>query len=68
MVANDRSLQTKIKLIPKRSTDVTVGTNGDILERAIILVTEVFDRGLIGEKAIGTFNDPNQHPTNVSTS
>ena len=61
MVANVRSLQTKIKLIPKRSTDVTVGTNGDMLERANILVTEVFDTELIGEGAIGTFNHANKH-------
>ena len=51
----------KIKLIPKRSTDVTVGTNGDMLERANILVTEVFDTELIGEGAIGTFNHANKH-------
>lgn len=39
----------KIKLIPKRSTDVTVGEDGDMKERANILVTEVFDTELIGE-------------------
>lgn len=39
----------KIKLIPKRSTELTVGEDGDMTERANILVTEVFDTELIGE-------------------
>nr|XP_034337703.1 protein arginine N-methyltransferase 7 [Crassostrea gigas] len=45
----------KIRLIPKRSTDITVGRDGDMPERANILVTEVFDTELIGEGAINTF-------------
>ncbi|KAF9419379.1 hypothetical protein HW555_004027 [Spodoptera exigua] len=45
----------KIKLIPKRSTDVTVGDDGDMKEKANILVTEVFDTELIGEGALSTF-------------
>ena len=47
---------SEIKLIRKRSTGVTVGENGDMKQRANILVTEVFDTELIGEGAIGTFN------------
>lgn len=39
----------KIKLISKRSTELTVGENGDMKEKANILVTEVFDTELIGE-------------------
>lgn len=39
----------KITVIPKRSIDLTVGENGDMKEKANILVTEVFDTELIGE-------------------
>ncbi|XP_071172911.1 protein arginine N-methyltransferase 7-like [Mytilus edulis] len=45
----------KIKLIPKRSTGVSVGPDGDMSQRANILVTEVFDTELIGEGAYGTY-------------
>ncbi|XP_048514187.1 protein arginine N-methyltransferase 7 isoform X2 [Athalia rosae] len=45
----------KIKLIFKRSTDITVGQDGDMQQRANILVTEVFDTELIGEGALSTF-------------
>lgn len=45
----------KIRLIPKRSTDIIVGRDGDMPEKANILVTEVFDTELIGEGAINTF-------------
>ncbi|CAG7834930.1 unnamed protein product [Allacma fusca] len=46
----------KIKLIPKRSTDLQVGPGKDMDTRANILVTEVYDTELIGEGAIETFN------------
>jgi len=49
-----------IKLVRKRSTDLTVGPGCDLEERANILVTEVFDTELIGEGAIGTYNHANQ--------
>lgn len=42
-------VEDKIKLIPKRSTEIIVGEDGDMKERANILVTEVFDTELIGE-------------------
>ncbi|OWF48041.1 Protein arginine N-methyltransferase 7 [Mizuhopecten yessoensis] len=45
----------KIKLIPKRSTEIVVGKDGDMDSRANILITEVFDTELIGEGGIGTF-------------
>lgn len=45
-----------IKLVPKRSTDITVGVGKDMEHRANVLITEVFDTELIGEGAIGTFN------------
>lgn len=46
----------KIHVVKKRSTEMTVGPNGDMAERANILVTEVFDTELIGEGAIATFS------------
>ncbi|GJQ77767.1 putative arginine methyltransferase [Trypoxylus dichotomus] len=45
----------KIKVVPKRSTDLTLGIDGDMNVRANILVTEVFDTELIGEGALHTF-------------
>ena len=50
-----------IKLIPKRSTDITVGINKDMEQKANVLITEVFDTELIGEGAIGTFNHAHKH-------
>jgi hypothetical protein len=50
-----------INIIPKRSTDITVGPYKDMEQRANVLITEVFDTELIGEGAIGTFNHANQH-------
>ena len=41
-----------IRIVPKRSTEMT---SGDMLTRANILVTEVFDTELIGEGALVTF-------------
>lgn len=50
-------MKEKIHLIKKRSTDIKIGENGcDMLKKANILVTEVFDTELIGEGAIGIFN------------
>lgn len=46
----------KIKVIPKRSTELTVGKDGDLTEKCNILVTEVFDTELIGEGALSTFD------------
>ncbi|XP_044766746.1 protein arginine N-methyltransferase 7 [Coccinella septempunctata] len=46
----------KIKVIPKKSVDLTVGEDGDLDEKCNILVTEVFDTELIGEGALSTFN------------
>ncbi|XP_046397806.1 protein arginine N-methyltransferase 7 isoform X2 [Ischnura elegans] len=50
------NLADKIQIIPKRSTEIIVGKDGDMKHRANILVTEVFDTELIGEGAISTFN------------
>lgn len=58
----------KIKLIPKRSTDISVGPGKDMELKANILVTEVFDTELIGEGAIGTFNHAHANLLTVSLS
>ncbi|KAK3799169.1 hypothetical protein RRG08_051443 [Elysia crispata] len=44
----------KVKLIPKRSTNVTLD---DMKEKANLLVTELFDTELIGEGAISSYTD-----------
>ncbi|XP_056630627.1 protein arginine N-methyltransferase 7 [Diorhabda sublineata] len=49
----------KIKIIPKRSTDIIVGE--DMKELCNILVTEVFDTELIGEGALSTFQHAHNH-------
>ncbi|XP_071086920.1 protein arginine N-methyltransferase 7-like [Haliotis cracherodii] len=59
-IMQKNKLGDKISLIPKRSTEMTVGPDGDMPHRANILVTEVFDTELIGEGAIGTFNHAHQ--------
>lgn len=51
----------KIKVIPKRSTDINVGEQGDMRERCNILVTEVFDTELIGEGALSTFQHAHKY-------
>jgi protein arginine N-methyltransferase 7 len=48
--------KNNIKIIPKRSTDLTVGEDGDLATLCNILVTEVFDTELIGEGALSTFS------------
>ncbi|MGP1915371.1 MAG: hypothetical protein ACTS7I_02340 [Candidatus Hodgkinia cicadicola] len=55
VIAKNR-FSDKIHVVGKRSTDMSVGPNGDMAERANILVTEVFDTELIGEGAIETFS------------
>lgn len=54
-IIEKNGFKNKIKLIPKRSTEIIVGEGGDMEHRANILVTEVFDTELIGEGAIETF-------------
>lgn len=55
-ILEDNGVADKIKVIPKRSTEITVGEDGDMKEKANILVTEVFDTELIGEGALATFD------------
>ncbi|XP_023340534.1 protein arginine N-methyltransferase 7 isoform X2 [Eurytemora carolleeae] len=59
-VVEENGFKDHIKIIRKRSTELTVGPGCDLEERANILVTEVFDTELIGEGAIGTYNHANQ--------
>lgn len=55
-VIRQNGFENKIKLIPKRSTDIAVGLNKDMENVCNILVTEVFDTELIGEGALATFS------------
>lgn len=48
-ILQHNNVADKITVIPKRSTEITVGEDGDMKEKANILVTEVFDTELIGE-------------------
>ncbi|KAF7285995.1 hypothetical protein GWI33_008298 [Rhynchophorus ferrugineus] len=60
-VIDSNGFKDKICIIPKRSTELTVGNDGDMLERCNILVTEVFDTELIGEGALSTFSHAHKH-------
>ncbi|KAG5273441.1 hypothetical protein AALO_G00151340 [Alosa alosa] len=51
----------KIKVINKHSTEVTVGPDGDMLTRANVLVTELFDTELIGEGALPSYEHAHTH-------
>lgn len=51
-VINKNGFGDIIKIVPKRSTEMT---GADMTTRANILVTEVFDTELIGEGALVTF-------------
>ncbi|KAM9301559.1 protein arginine N-methyltransferase 7 [Gastrophryne carolinensis] len=45
----------KIRVINKHSQEVTLGPDGDMKERANILITELFDTELIGEGALPSY-------------
>lgn len=55
-IIEQNGFKDKIKLINKHSTEVRVGSNEEMNQRANILVAEVFDTELIGEGAIKTYN------------
>lgn len=55
-IIEKNGMKGMINVIKKRSTEITVGEGGDMVRRANILVTEVFDTELIGEGAISIFN------------
>ncbi|XP_072278976.1 protein arginine N-methyltransferase 7 [Pyxicephalus adspersus] len=51
----------KIKVINKHSKEVTMGPDGDMMERANILITELFDTELIGEGALPSYEHAQQN-------
>ncbi|KAF7995961.1 hypothetical protein HCN44_007928 [Aphidius gifuensis] len=59
-IIQKNGFESKVKLVQKRSTEMTVGENGDMKTRANILITEVFDTELIGEGALSTFKHAQQ--------
>ena len=59
-IIEENGFASRIKLVRKRSTEMSVGENGDMAARANILVTEVFDTELIGEGALATFQHAQQ--------
>lgn len=67
-IIRENGFESQIKLVRKRSTEMTVGEKGDMPVRANILVTEVFDTELIGEGALSTFHHAHQVLLEVRTS
>lgn len=65
-IIDENGFSSMIKLIRKRSTEMTVGQNGDMPAKANILVTEVFDTELIGEGALSTFRHAQRELLEVS--
>ncbi|XP_018421871.1 PREDICTED: protein arginine N-methyltransferase 7 [Nanorana parkeri] len=51
----------KIKVINKHSKEVTLGPDGDMMQRANILITELFDTELIGEGALPSYEHAQQN-------
>ncbi|XP_061577225.1 protein arginine N-methyltransferase 7 [Cololabis saira] len=54
-IVEKNGFSDKIKIINKHSTDVTVGPDGDLQEKANVLITELFDTELIGEGALPSY-------------
>lgn len=66
-IIKENGFENFIKVIGKRSTELTVGVNGDLPRRANLLVTEVFDTELIGEGALETFIHAHKELLEVSS-
>ncbi|XP_054856113.1 protein arginine N-methyltransferase 7 [Eublepharis macularius] len=60
-IVEKNGLSDKIKIINKHSTEVTVGPDGDMLCRANILITELFDTELIGEGALPSYEHAHRY-------
>ncbi|KAK1803976.1 hypothetical protein P4O66_003911 [Electrophorus voltai] len=60
-IVKKNGFSDKIKVINKHSTKVTVGPDGDMQERANVLVTELFDTELIGEGALPSYEHAHLH-------
>ncbi|XP_062501044.1 protein arginine N-methyltransferase 7-like [Corticium candelabrum] len=53
-IIKENKLDEKISVISKRSTEITVGPDGDLQSKANVLVSELFDTELIGEGVLST--------------
>ncbi|XP_035916819.1 protein arginine N-methyltransferase 7 [Anopheles stephensi] len=60
-VIEANGMKERIRLVKKRSTQLSVGLGQDMERRANVLVTELFDTELIGEGALGTYRHALQH-------
>ncbi|XP_017289726.1 protein arginine N-methyltransferase 7 isoform X1 [Kryptolebias marmoratus] len=61
-IVKKNGFSDKIKIINKHSTDVTVGpADGDMQEKANLLITELFDTELIGEGALPSYEHAHQN-------
>ncbi|KAK9309305.1 hypothetical protein QLX08_001042 [Tetragonisca angustula] len=60
-IIQENGFENNIKLIHKRSTRMFIGKDGDMIKKANILVTEVFDTELIGEGALFTFRHAHEN-------
>jgi hypothetical protein len=60
-IIRHNGLADRIRVINKRSTDLQVGAGKDIAERADVLVTEIFDDGLLGEGAFVAIDHARKH-------
>jgi tetratricopeptide (TPR) repeat protein len=58
-IIEKNGLSDKITIIPKHSSDIIIGQ--DMPSRADILITEIFDRAIIGEDALATFHHAQKH-------
>uniref|UniRef100_A0A3Q2D8F8 Protein arginine N-methyltransferase n=1 Tax=Cyprinodon variegatus TaxID=28743 RepID=A0A3Q2D8F8_CYPVA len=60
-IVKKNNFSDKIKIINKHSSDVTVGPDGDMHEKANLLITELFDTELIGEGALPSYEHAHQN-------
>uniref|UniRef100_A0A8C8RCS6 Protein arginine N-methyltransferase n=1 Tax=Pelusios castaneus TaxID=367368 RepID=A0A8C8RCS6_9SAUR len=60
-IVEKNGFSDKIKVINKHSTEVTVGSDGDMQCRANILITELFDTELIGEGALPSYEHAHKY-------
>eukprot|EP01147_Barroeca_monosierra_P008531 gene8531-978_t len=50
----ENGLDKSITIIPKRSTEISIGPDGDMPSRASVIIMEIFDSELIGEGVLCT--------------
>lgn len=60
-IVEKNGFSEKIKIINKHSTEVTVGTDGEMQTKANVLITELFDTELIGEGALPSYEHAHRH-------